>query len=137
MLAALLAARARGVEVELLLAGPTDVRLTRWASRIRWGRLLEAGIRIFLYQPAVLHAKTLVVDDAWVSVGSINVDSLSLRLLDEVGVNVLDAGVAAEHAAIFERDKAEAIEVTLGRWQGRTLGERLREWIGWVFSSRL
>ncbi len=134
---ALIAARARGVEVELLVAGPTDVRLTRWASRIKWGKLLEAGVRIHEYQGAVLHAKTIVVDDAWVSVGSINADALSLRLLDEVAVNVLDRRVAAEHVAIFERDKVRAVEITLERWRNRTLGQRIREWIGRMFEPRL
>lgn len=134
---ALVAAKKRGVEVELLVAGPTDVRMTRWASRIKWGRLLEAGVRIHEYRRAVLHAKTLVVDDAWVTCGSINADALSLRFLDEVSVNVLDRRVAAEHVAIFERDKADAVEITLDAWRNRTVGQRVREWIGRMFEPRL
>ncbi|MFN7142825.1 MAG: phospholipase D-like domain-containing protein [Myxococcota bacterium] len=137
LMRALLDARRRGVDVELLVAGPTDVRLTRWASRINWGKLLEAGIRIFEYQRAVLHAKTMVVDEAWVSCGSINADRLSLRLLDEVAVNVLDRRVAAEHIAMFAQDKEHAREITLEAWRNRTLGQRIREWIGRMFAPRL
>lgn len=134
---ALVGARIRGVEVELLVAGPTDVRMTRWASRLKWGKLLAAGVRIHEYRRAVLHAKTLVVDDAWLTCGSINADALSLRLLDEVSVNVLDRAIAAEHVAIFERDKASAVEITYDAWKNRTLGERIREWIGRMFEPRL
>lgn len=137
LMRALIDARRRGVDVELLVAGPTDVRLTRWASRIHWGKLLEAGVRLFEYQRAVLHAKTMVVDDAWVSCGSINADRLSLRLLDEVAVNVLDRRIAAEHVAMFEEDKASAHEITLEAWRNRTLGQRIREWIGRMFAPRL
>lgn len=137
MMSALVEARKRGVEIEILVAGPTDVKLTRWASRIKWGALLEAGVRLYVYQPAVLHAKTMVVDDVWVTVGSINADSLSLRLLDEVSVNVLNRRIASEHVALFERDKSQAIEMSLTHWRNRTLGQKLREWIGWVFASRL
>lgn len=137
MVRALLDACSRGVAVELLVAGPTDIRLTRAASRLKWGSLLEAGVRIHEYQEAILHAKTIVVDDAWVTVGSINADSLSLRLLDEVSVNMFDRGIAAEHAAIFETDKARSKEVTLAAWRARAWSRRVREQIADLFADRL
>jgi cardiolipin synthase len=137
LLEGLVRARDRGVAVEVLVAGPTDVPLTRWASRLKWGVLLESGVRIFEYAPAVLHAKALVVDDRWTSVGSVNADALSFRFLDEVAVNVLDRAVASEHVGIFERDRAAAREITLSAWRGRTLGQRVREWIGRLFEPRL
>ncbi|MDP2314412.1 MAG: phospholipase D-like domain-containing protein [Pseudomonadota bacterium] len=137
MMRTLLDARVRGVEVELLVAGPTDIPLTRWAGRLRWGALLGGGVRIFVYQPAVLHAKTMVIDDIWATVGSANVDSLSLRLLDEVNVNILDANVAAEHVAIFERDKAQSHEVTLAAWHRRSWFSRTKEWFAGLLESRM
>ncbi|MES2639791.1 MAG: phospholipase D-like domain-containing protein [Myxococcota bacterium] len=137
MMRTLLDARARGVAVELLVAGPTDIPLTRWAGRLRWGKLLTAGIRIFVYQAAVLHAKTMVVDDLWSTVGSANVDRLSLRLLDEVNVNVLDPRVAAEHVAIFEQDKSQSIEVTLDGWRNRSWFSRAKEWFAGLLDSRM
>jgi len=127
MMHTLLAARARGVQVELLVAGPTDIPLTRWAGRLRWGALLAGGVRIFRYDAAVLHAKTMVIDDVWLTVGSANVDRLSLRLLDEVQVNVHDPGVAAEHVAIFEADKLRSTEITLDAWRTRSWYSRLRD----------
>lgn len=137
MMDTLLAARARGVEVELLVAGPTDIPLTRWAGRLRWGALLAGGVRIFRYDAAVLHAKTMVIDDVWVTVGSANVDRLSLRLLDEVQVNVYDAGVAAEHVAIFEADKLRSTEITVDAWRNRSWYSRLRDRLAGLLDGRM
>ncbi len=137
MMRTLLEARARGVAVELVVAGPTDVPFTRWASRLTWGALVEAGVRIYEYQPAMLHAKTMVIDELWATIGSANVDRLSLRLLDEVNVNVLDAGVAAEHVALFEADKAVSREVTLASWRGRSWFSRTKDWFAGLFESRM
>jgi len=69
----LVAARRRGVEVEIIVPGPIlDAQIVRRASRAKWGPLLEAGVRIYEYQRTMYHVKLMAVDDVWVSVGSTN-----------------------------------------------------------------
>ena len=91
----LVAARKRGVEVDIILPGKhIDTQTVRRASRSRWGPLLEAGVKIYEYQPTMFHCKTMIVDDVWVSVGSTNFDNRSFRLNDEANLNVLDPALA-------------------------------------------
>lgn len=112
----------RGVRVEILLPGPlTDTPLVRRASRSRWGPLLAAGIRIHEYQPTNLHAKIMVVDGLWCSVGSTNFDNRSFRLNDEANLNVLDAGFATRLTETFEHDLTRSREITLAEWSRRSL----------------
>jgi cardiolipin synthase A/B len=130
-LAQLIAARARGVEVDILVPGPeTNKPQVRRASRAFWGPLLEAGVRIHEYQPTFLHAKLLVVDEAFVSVGSANFDERSFRLNDEANLNVFDAGFARGQARMFDADVAAARQITLEEWQNRPFLVRVRDW-GW------
>lgn len=110
----LLDARARGVQVDLLLAGKhTDSSLVRNASHLFWRELLEAGIRIHEYQPTFLHAKLIIVDDCWVSVGSANFDERSFRLNDEANLNVHDRKFVAQQIQLFDADCGQAREVEL------------------------
>ncbi|WP_170207136.1 phospholipase D-like domain-containing protein [Roseinatronobacter monicus] len=108
-IAQLLEARARGVKVDLLIAGKhTDSWLVRRVSRLAWRKLLAAGVQIHEYAPTFLHAKLIIVDDCWASVGSANFDERSFRLNDEANLNVYDAGFVAEQIRIFETDCAVA-----------------------------
>ncbi len=108
-IAQLLEARARGVKVDLLIAGKhTDSWLVRRVSRLAWRKLLAAGVQIHEYAPTFLHAKLIIVDDCWASVGSANFDERSFRLNDEANLNVYDAGFVAEQIRIFESDCAVA-----------------------------
>lgn len=110
----LLEARARGVEIDLLIAGKnTDSYLVRRVSRLSWRALIEGGVRIHEYAPTFLHAKLVIIDECWVSVGSANFDERSFRLNDEANLNVYDAGFVAEQTRIFEADCADARQVTL------------------------
>jgi cardiolipin synthase len=134
----LVAARDRGVSVEIIVPGPhVDAKVTRRASRSQWGRLLEAGVGIYEYQPTMYHVKVVVVDDIWTSVGSTNFDNRSFRLNDEANLNVLDAGFARAQALIFEQDKACARAVTLDEWRHRPLRERLGDWIAGLLRLQL
>ena len=101
-----------------------DSKLARAASRAVWGPLLEAGVEIYEFQPTMIHAKLLVVDGRWVSVGSSNFDSRSMSLNDEANYNVLDRAFAARQTAIFARDKLRARRVTLDEWRRRPLYEK-------------
>lgn len=110
----LLAARTRGVEVTLLVAGAhTDSRLVRHVSRRCWHELLSAGVQLLEYQPTFLHAKMIIIDDVWTSIGSANFDERSFRLNDEANLNVYAREFALKQAAIFEADCALATAVSL------------------------
>ena len=93
------------------------------AARSFYPGLLEAGVRVFEYLPAMLHAKSMVVDDRWTLVGSANLDIRSFRLNFEVGVLVEDLAVAARLAGRFEEDFAQSEEMTLAR---------VRQWTAWL-----
>ena len=122
----LVAACERGVRVEVIVPGGNiDSKITRAASRSGWEPLLRAGVKIYEYQPTMIHAKLLIVDEAWVSVGSSNFDYRSMRLNDETNVNVLDRAFAANQTAMFERDKARAKLVELSTWLKRPLTEKI------------
>ncbi len=124
---ALAEAAHRGVEVRILLPGPhIDKDLVRVAGRAAYDRLLEAGARIFEYQPTMLHAKSLVVDDAWASVGTINFDNRSFQLHDEVTLCVWDERFASRLGEAFEHDLERSEEIESGR-RGRAPHQRLGE----------
>jgi cardiolipin synthase len=126
------------VSVEIIVPGPiTDAGLVRRASRRRWGPLLEAGVRIYEYQPTMYHTKVLVVDDYWVSVGSANFDDRSFRLNDEANLHVFDEAFARAQAEIFGQDRARSKRVTLEEWRDRPLTERLEEMVAWALRRQL
>jgi cardiolipin synthase A/B len=134
----LVEARRRGVNIEILMPGPiTDAGLVRRASRAKWGPLLEAGVRLYEYQPTMYHNKLIVVDDYWVSVGSTNFDNRSFRLNDEANLNVFDETFARAQAEIFTRDRARSRQVTLEEWRSRPVTERLEEMVAWMLRRQL
>jgi cardiolipin synthase len=122
--AALTNAARRGVRVEIIVPGRhIDQKAVRRASRKRWKPLLEAGVRLYEYQPTMIHSKLLIADGLFVSIGSANFDNRSLRLNDEANFNVLDAGFAAEQTRIFAHDRARSIPITLQNYRNRRLTE--------------
>nr|WP_047197479.1 cardiolipin synthase ClsB [Caldimonas brevitalea] len=106
-----LAAR-RGVQVRLLLQGKLDYRIAGLAARVLYDELLAHGVRVFEYMPAFLHAKVAVVDDEWATVGSSNIDPLSLLLNLEANVVVRDRGFVEQLGQELETAFAAAHEVT-------------------------
>jgi cardiolipin synthase len=115
----LVAAAKRGVKIEIVVPGKKiDQKLVRAASRRHWPELLEAGIKIYEYQPTMVHVKLLVVDDTFVSVGSGNFDNRSIRLNDEANLDVLDSAFAAQQIHLFEIDKKRSREVTMSEVGG-------------------
>ncbi len=119
---ALRQAARRGVQVRLLLQGKVDYRIAALAARALYDELRGRGVRIFEYTPAFLHAKVAVVDDDWATVGSSNIDPLSLLLNLEANVVVRDAGFAQSLTACFDAAVAVSAEVVVlpaGRgWRG-------------------
>ena len=121
----------RGVDVKVIVPGElTDVPIVREASHWHYERLLNHGIRIFEYQPTMMHAKTMVVDGIWSTIGSSNFDDRSFRLNDEVNVNVYDEGIAAQMEAMFREDLLRSEEITHRKWLRRPRFEKLKEKLG-------
>ncbi len=110
----LISAAKRGAKVEIVVPGKhIDQKMVRIASRKHWPELLRAGIRIYEYEPAMVHVKLMVVDGVFVSVGSGNLDLRTLRLNDEANMNVLSPAFAAEQTRLFVRDRDRSREITL------------------------
>ena len=110
----LINAAKRGVKVEIVLPGKhIDQRLVRAASKRHWPALLEAGIKIYEYEPTMVHVKLMIVDDIFVSVGSGNFDNRSVRLNDEANLDVLDRQFAAQQTRLFEMDKRRSRQAAL------------------------
>src|ERR1051326_938520 len=128
----------RGVDVRVVVPGEhTDVPIVRQASRVHYDYLLRRGMRIFEYQPTMMHAKTLVVDGIWSTIGSSNFDERSFRLNDEVNVNVYDESIAAQMETMFFEDLARSREITLRRWFRRPVMERVKEKLASMFKPQL
>ena len=124
MARALADAARRGVDVTLITAGAvsgTQNQIVRKASQAHFGTVLEAGVKIHEYGPAMLHAKTMVVDDQWVSIGSANLDNASFALNNELNVTFLDRRLARRLTEIFERDLTSTTAVNLDEWRRHVL----------------
>lgn len=101
--------------------------MARRAGRAHYETLLEAGVRVYKWQPSTLHAKTFVVDGLWSGVGTMNFDSRSLALNEEVSLMVLDADFGARMRAVFMDDLHHAEEISLERFRKRPWSERVAE----------
>ena len=125
---ALIDAVKRGVDVRVLANGPhIDKEPVRQAGRSSYDDLLEGGVRIFEYQRTMLHAKTLVIDGSWSTVGSINFDNRSFSLNDELNLSVWDEPVARTLEEHFKLDLEDAHELTLEQWRARPRASIVRE----------
>ena len=134
---ALVAAARRGVRVRLLLSGRnTDARPVRYAGRIYYHDLLEAGVEIYEYQPARLHAKTTIVDGTWATVGSTNINRRSFSWNYESNLNIFDRSFAAQLGAVFETDLAAARRMTLEAWKQRPFSQKAKERFWGLFRSQ-
>jgi cardiolipin synthase A/B len=117
---ALVAAAERGVRVRVLVPGErTDKPAVRTAGRASYDELLNGGVEVYEYGPTMLHAKTLVLDGIWSSVGSVNFDNRSFQQNDEATLCVQSEAFAAELARQFERDLALAERMQPGQWRRR------------------
>lgn len=118
-------AASRGVRVRVTLPGDKiDHALVRYTSRRTFGDLLAAGVEIYEYQPAMIHAKVLVVDGIWSVLGTTNLDHRSFGLNDEINMAVLDPQLAATLRVQYEQDLAQSKRVTLDEWKKRGVWER-------------
>jgi len=129
-------ARGRGVKVRLLTEGDiTDAKPVKFASRATYGDLMELGVEIYEYQPAMMHAKAFLVDGILSVVGSANFDNRSLELNDELNIALFDKGVAARLRADFEQDLTRSSKLELTRWRARPPHIRAREKLWSLFGE--
>lgn len=126
-----------GVDVRVLVPNELiDVSVIRWASHSYYEELLSAGVRIYEYQPTMIHQKLLVVDDCWSVVGSANLDVRSKELNQENVLGILDHGFAAQIRDTFFRDLEHAREIDLERWRRRPRWRRVPERVSRLFEEQ-
>ena len=99
--------------------------------------MLEGGVKIFEYQPTMIHTKSMVVDGLFSMIGSSNFDSRSSEINEELDVVVYDEKFAREMEGVFEKDMRGAREYTLEEFKNRSLWERTSEWLMLPFRSQL
>jgi cardiolipin synthase len=127
ILRALLACSRRGVDVRLILPEESNHILSDWLSRGFYRSLLESGVTILLYRNAMIHAKTATIDGKWSTVGSANIDRLSLTGNYEVNLEIHDEDFASSMQEIFDVDSGNCRVLTLEEWQERPLIARFSE----------
>jgi cardiolipin synthase A/B len=124
------AASDRGVTVEILLPGPHgDKRFVQLAGQAVYERILEHGVRVWHYQPTMLHAKIMTVDDLVANVGSANFNARSTELDEEINLVALDPDLVRVLDRQFDLDLERSEEIQPGRWEDRSVGRRVLEGI--------
>lgn len=130
-------AASRGLDVRLLLPGKTDAPIVRHAGHGWYSRLLDRGVRIFEYQRAVLHAKTVVADRHVSVIGSSNLDFRSFRFNAECNAVIFDDGIGGQLADAFERDMADSREIEREAWRRRGTLDRLTDRLAGILTPLL
>jgi cardiolipin synthase len=133
---ALVRAAKRGVDVRILVPGPTiDIPAVRRASRHHYGELLDGGVKIYEYQPTMLHTKAMTVDGVWPTIGSMNLDARSMRKNAEANLVVYDTSLTAAVEAVVENDLRWSKALSKEAWTKRSFAERAREAFASLFSE--
>ena len=122
-----------GVDVKMLLPGKSDSIVAYWNTRSYIDELLDAGIRIFLYDAGFNHSKYILVDNVFASVGSANVDMRSFDLNFEIAALIYDEEFAGKLLKIFENDLAKASEVNPVKWVNRKRMAKYKESLARIF----
>ena len=134
----LVAAARRGVDVRILtVSKETDIRTTWYAGRARYEELLGGGVRIWEYQPTMMHAKTIVADGSWSTIGSMNFDNRSLAFNNESNLVVWDREVGARLDSVYVDDLTRSREITLPEFRKRPITVRMVELGASVFQRIL
>ncbi len=135
---AMVKALKRGVKIRVIVPGPhTDADTVSNASKSNWDELLDAGAKIYEYQPTMYHVKAMILDGRMTSVGSTNFDQRSFSLNDEANLNIYDEAFAREQTRIFEQDLSKSREFTAAQWHSRPAWDRLKERAAALLSSQL
>lgn len=125
----LLDAAARGVDVRIIVPEASNHVLTDWLSRGQYSRLLRGGVTIWLYQNAMVHAKTMTVDGEWTTIGTANIDRLSLQGNYEINMAIYDQKLAEKMERIFAMDQGNCRQLTLDEWENRPFINRVGEFM--------
>lgn len=132
---ALIQAEHRGVDVQIIVPGRhIDLPMVRFASWKSYGGMLKAGVKIWEYQPTMMHNKTMVVDGIYSTVGSINFEARSMSMNAEECLAFYDRAFAAKMEAMFDQDRRHSQQITYASWKHRGLPKRLSETVFWAFS---
>lgn len=123
----LTSAAKRGVDVRILIPQYSNHIVADWVSRPHYSELLNAGARIFLYEEAMVHAKTMTVDGIWSTVGTTNIDRLSMAGNFEINVEIFDRDMAKTMEEIFQMDMSNAHELLSEDWENRSALARIAE----------
>lgn len=124
----------RGVDVKIIVPGSkVDHKVVRNSSRYHWKEYLEAGVELYRYDPTFIHAKTLIVDSYWTSVGSSNMDFRSLCLNDECNLNVFDYEFSAKMKTLFEQDLEKSTRVTQDYLDSITWQNKVGDFLAYYF----
>lgn len=129
LLTALNSAAQRGVDVQFILPAKTDSWVVFHAGRSHYSDLLDAGVKIYERQGAILHSKTATIDGVWSTIGSTNLDWRSFLHNDELNAVVLGADFAQQMEAMFVKDRAAATPIDPKKWKRRSLLLRFQEWV--------
>jgi cardiolipin synthase len=127
MVRALLSAARRGVDVRVLVPAASNHVITDWLSRGFYTTFLQGGVTIWRFEGAMIHAKTMTIDGRWSTIGTANIDRLSLTGNYEVNVELFDRGVAEHLELVFANDLSNATRLTLAEWAGRGTLAKLTE----------
>ena len=130
---------ARGVDVRIMTPAvkASDTPYVQRAGQVLYGKLLEAGVRIFEYQPTLLHQKVITIDGEWSGFGSSNFDDRSFEINDEATLGLSDPETAAAFEKIFESDACDCRELTIEKWKSRPWPERIFHRIHYLFKEQL
>ena len=134
LLASMINAAQRGVDVRLIVPSFTDSSVVLQGTQATFTRLLKAGVKIYELKDALLHAKSVVVDGAVTLVGSSNLDMRSFLHNDEVNAIIISRDTARRMEEVFQRDQASARPVELKAWEKRSLWQRTKEFFVHMFS---
>jgi cardiolipin synthase len=128
---------ARGVDVRVMVpsAGASDMPIVQHAAHRNFEWLLSLGVRIFEYQKTLLHQKVMSIDGVWCAIGSSNFDDRSFEINDEITLGMMDAALARDLEAIFERDRQECIEIEIESWRRRGRWHRLKDNTVYLFNE--
>jgi len=137
IISALNVAAMSGIKVEIVLPAENNLKFVQWASMSLLWQLLQRGCRVYLSEPPFDHSKVMIVDDAWVLLGSSNWDPRSLRLNFEYNVECYDKALASDLTGVFESKKAKAKELTLFEVDSRSFPIKIRDGIARLFTPYL
>lgn len=123
----LVAAAQRGVRVKVLIPEYSNHIMADWVARPYYGELLRNGIEIWLYQHAMIHSKTMTIDSHWSTIGTANIDRLSMQGNFEVNLQFRSTALAERMEEIFAKDLTTSRQLTLEEWERRGLPTRIIE----------